>query len=467
MRRLFSRLAAFVRALFGRTPAANAAPAAAPALPPIDDYGSREAALAGAKARLATLTSERDDRRRALDSYHEERLRRGRARLVELTRSAAPSWIELDIVAPEVPPGVVLVLRPTAPPADREAPDATLFADTPQVAAPLGEERPVFRAAHPPTRAALVTQLSAIAGQRTVGVARRLVAAVCLGRNRILELDQRARAAHDERMRELGARCLGEAEAVRREEAGAQLPIARHAEKVVQDAAARLEQLLEEVRGAWQARIDSCGGIEQLRAEVAAIEDGAANRLTLVCDELRENMTIQFVRLVLELSRPLQQELGRRRVEVARGRSPALEQGFEDLRVVLPASLDKTFGALKTPDIGELLSGERGILDPIFRTLARQKRECVTRLGARLDDIARTTTRDLYAAAVFVSPLLATTFKGLVAEMVRAHQHWVETLIAEEQLAWQKLCVRHTPALELVAPLEAAEGKLAALLEVA
>jgi hypothetical protein len=463
--RLLARLVTMLRALFGRTPPPLPAAEPPPALPPIDDYGSREAALAGAKARLATLTSERDRRRRELEAYPADRARRGRERLVELTRSPAPSWIELDIRAPEVPAGVVLVLRPPGTPTERDALDASLFADAPPETAPLAEERPVFRAPHPPTRAALLALLQAIRGERTIALGRRLVAALCLGRNRILELVQRARSAHEGRTRELSARCLVEAEVVRREEQGAQLPIARHAEKIVHDAAARLEELLEEVRSAWQARIESCVGVEQLRAEVAAIEDGAANRLALVCDELRENMTIQFVRLVLELSRPLGQELGRKRLEVARGRSPALEQGFEDVRVVLPSSLDKTFGALKTPEIGELLSGERGILDPIFRTLARQKRECVTRLAARLDDIAKTTTRDLYAAAVFVSPLLSTTLKGLVGELARAHQQWIDTLLAEEQLAWQKLCVRHAPALELVEPLEAAEAKLAALLE--
>jgi hypothetical protein len=152
---------------------------------------------------------------------------------------------------------------------------------------------------------------------------------------------------------------------------------------------------------------------------------------------------------------------------VARGRSPKLEQSFDDIRVVLPASLDKTFGALATPDIGELLSGERSLFDPLFRTLAREKRQCVTRLRARLDDIERTTMRDLYAAAVYVSPLILATFKGLVAELVGAHQRWIDALVADEELAWQRLCVRHAPALAEVAPLEAAEGKLAALLEVA
>lgn len=478
-RRLFARFAVWLRALVGARPAALPPPVApppasapprtstpAPSLASRDATLELEAALAGAKGRLAALTAERDERRRALEGYAAERQRRAQARLVELTASAAPSWIELDLDAPALPANVALVLRPAA--RDREPVDAMLLADAPGAAAAAptaADERPSFRVAPPLSRAALVLQLELIADGREVALARRIVAALCLCRNHIVDLDRRARAAHDERSRELAARRVDEAEIVRREDAGAQLPIARHGEKVVQAAAARLEALLEEVRAAWQKRIESCAGLEQLRAEVAAIEDGAAHRLALVCDELRETMTIQFVRLVLELSRPLRDELGRKRMEVARGRSPTLEQGFEDLRVVLPASLDKTFGALATPDLGELLDGERGLFDPLFRTLAREKRSCVTRLAARLDDIQRTTTRDLYAAAVFVSPLLASTFRGLVAELVAAHQRWVDTLVAEEELSWQKLCVRHAPALELVAPLEAAEAALATRLE--
>ena len=474
LRRLFARLLAWLRALVSGTPPATpplpppaTAPLpalpAAPSPPAPDDSLELEAALAGAKARLAALSDERDERRRALEGYQAERERRGRARLVELTTAVAPSWNELDLGAPDLPPEVVLVLRPAA--RDREPLDATLFADASAAAAPPTEDRPSFALAPPLSRAALLRRLELIVAERPVAVARRIVAALCLCRNRILDLDRRARAAHEERSGELGARCLDEVDVIRREEAGAQLPIARHGEKIVQAAAARLEALLAEVRAAWQQRIDSCAGLEQLRAEVAAIEDGAAHRLALVCDELRETMTIQFVRLVLELSRPLRDELGRKRIEVARGRSPTLEQSFDDLRVVLPASLDKTFGALATPDIGELLDGERSLFDPLFRTLAREKRSCVTRLCARLDDIERTTTRDLYAAAVFVSPLIAATFKGLVSELVAAHQRWIDTLVAEEELAWQRLCVRHAPALELVAPLEAAETGLAARLE--
>ena len=487
LRRLFARFAAWLRALVGARPPALPSPSAPPpsapppsappaapsppsAPPPSplsrDATLELEAALAGAKGRLAALTAERDERRRALEGYAAERQRRAQARLVELTANAAPSWTELDLDAPALPANVALVLRPAA--GHREAVDAMLVADAPGAAAATpaaADERPTFRVAPPLSRATLVLQLELIADGREVALARRIVALLCLCRNHIVDLDRRARSAHDERSRELAARRVDEAEIVRREEAGAQLPIARHGEKVVQAAAARLEALLEEVRAAWQRRIESCAGLEQLRAEVAAIEDGAAHRLALVCDELRETMTIQFVRLVLELSRPLRDELGRKRMEVARGRSPTLEQSFEDLRVVLPASLDKTFGALATPDLGELLDGERGLFDPLFRTLAREKRSCVTRLAARLDDIQRTTTRDLYAAAVFVSPLLVSTFKGLVAELVAAHQRWVDTLSAEEELAWQKLCVRHAPALELVAPLEAAEAALATRLE--
>jgi hypothetical protein len=329
----------------------------------------------------------------------------------------------------------------------------------------MADDRPTLRVERPLSRSSLLRQLELVARERPVGVARRIVAALCLCRNHILDLDRRARAAFDERTRELTARRLEVAEAVRRQEASAQLPIARQADETVQAAAARLEALLHEVRAAWEERIESCAGIEQLRAEVAAIEDGAAHRLALVCDELRETMTIAFVRMVLELSRPLRQELMRKRLEVARGRSPKLEQSFDDIRVVLPASLDKTFGALATPDVGEILTGERSLFDPLFRTLTREKRQCVTRLCARLDDIERNTMRDLYAAAVFISPLIVATFKGLVAELVAAHQRWIDALVAEEQLAWNRLCVRHAPALEQVAPIEAAEAKLAALLE--
>jgi hypothetical protein len=471
LRRLLARIAAFFGALLGRSAppslASLASPGApaAPALLVTATESERNDELAAANARRAACAYERDDRRRALESYDADRDRRCRVRLVELTSSAAPGWHELDIGAPALPPGVVIILRPSASARERELLDATLFVDGPGIAAPFGDDRPIFHVEYPLSQSALARQLEVIRDQRAVTVARRIVAALCLCRNHILDLDRRARAAHDERTREQAARRVDEDETVRREESGAQLPIARDAEQVVHDAAARLEALLKEVREAWQHRVDSCAGVEQLRAEVAAIEDGAAHRLALVCDELRETMTIQFVRLVLELSRPLRQELMRKRLEVARGRSPKLEQSFDDIRVVLPASLDATFGALKTPEVGELLSAERSLFDPLFRTLAREKRRCVTRLCARLDDVERTTTRDLYAAAVYISPLLLATFKGLVRELVGAHQRWIDALVAEEELYWEQLCARHAPALELVAPLEASETSLAALLE--
>ena len=110
------------------------------------------------------------------------------------------------------------------------------------------------------------------------------------------------------------------------------------------------------------------------------------------------------VRLVLELSRPLRQELMRRRIDIARGRSAEVEENFENIRMKLPESMDATFGALAAPELGELLSTERGLLDPIFRTLAREKRQVTARLRARLDDIEKLTVRELFAAAVYVSP---------------------------------------------------------------
>ncbi|MGZ3426456.1 MAG: hypothetical protein ACXVCV_07400, partial [Polyangia bacterium] len=328
------------------------------------------------------------------------------------------------------------------------------------------DERPWLRLKETRAPAELLLQLERVRADRPAAIARRVAAALCMCRNRIIDVDARARSAHDERTRELAAQRVGDREALRqREEAGAQLPVARQVEQIVHDAAARLERLLDEVRAAWEERVNGCAGIEQLRTEVAAVENGAAHRLSLVCDELRETMTLQFVRLVLERSRALSQELLRKRLEVARGHSPQLEQTFEDIRVALPGSLDATFGALQAPGVGELLRGERGLFDPLFRTLAREKRDCIARLGARLDEIAATTARDLFAAAVYVSPLVMTTLNGLVAELVTAHERWIDTRGAEEELAWERARARHAPALELVAPLEQQESRIAALLE--
>ena len=161
-----------------------------------------------------------------------------------------------------------------------------------------------------------------------------------------------------------------------REIASAQRPVAQQLERIVDEAASELERLVEEVRRGWTARIAACEGIEMLRAEVAAIEDGAAHRLSLVCDELREKMTVQFVRLVLEQSRSLRQDLLRKRHEVARGRSPKVEETFDDLRLVLPASLDRPSPPCARPISAQLMTTERSLFDPIFSTVAREKRQC-------------------------------------------------------------------------------------------
>src|SRR5262249_50838369 len=156
------------------------------------------------------------------------------------------------------------------------------------------------------------------------------------------------------------ARKMRQGEA-RHQQEEAQLAMGRHAEQLIHDAGAGLEKLLADVRSAWEERIASCKGMEQLRAEVAAIESGASYRLQLVCDELREKITVSAVRVVLELSRPLRQELMRRRIEVGRGRSAEVEENFENIRMKLPESMDATFGALAAPELGELLSTERGL----------------------------------------------------------------------------------------------------------
>jgi hypothetical protein len=237
--------------------------------------------------------------------------------------------------------------------------------------------------------------------------------------------------------------------------------VVRHAQAIVDEAATRLEQLLAEVRTDWEARINACGAIEQLRTEVAAIEDGAAHRLSLVCDQLRETMTVQFVRLVLELARPLRQDLLRKRREGAPDRSPTIEEKFEDVRLVLPASVDEAFRALQAPDVGQLLSTERALLDPLFRTLAREKRDCVARLRARLDEIQGTTTRELFASAVFLSPLLVSSFRRIVDEQVGAHQRWIDAAMTEAQQRFE-LILSQLP-LDLVQPLADRESALRAL----
>jgi hypothetical protein len=349
----------------------------------------------------------------------------------------------VDVAAPGVPAGVILFMR--APTAPAESVDATVDVD----------------ATHE-----LAAELERLGREHPTALGRRVAALVCSCRNLVSDLERGARVGYQARMNELLARHVLAPDAVRADEhAAVQLPVARHAERIVQETATQLGQKLGEARTGWAGRIDSCAGIEQLRAEVAAIETGAAHRLSLVCEELRESLALQSVRVVLELSRPLRQELLRKRLEVARGHSPKLEETFEDIRVVLPASLERTFQALRVPDLGTLLPTERGFLDPLFRTLGKEKRECVARLSARLDEMEQTTARELFAESVYLSPLLSTSFARVVEEMVRAHEAWIDGRIAEEQRAYDELRGRQRPAVELVAPLTRVEGTLARLIE--
>jgi hypothetical protein len=346
-----------------------------------------------------------------------------------------------------VPEGVVLLLR-GAGALWREPVDATI---------PCPEGAPP---------SALRTGLERVRDRRPLELGRRVAAALCSTRNQIVESERRARQAHEERLAELERGRIAAPATVRsREQSAAQRPVAASAQEVIDEAASRLERLLDDVHQGWEERIASCVGIEQLRTEVAAIENGAAHRLSLVYDELRETMTIQLVRLVLELSRPLRQELLRRRLDVAGGRSPKAEESFDDVRMVLPASIEQAFAPLRAPGVGELLSSERGFFDALVRTLAREKRDCTARLRARLDEIQRSTARELYAATVYLSPLLLTTFTGAVDELLAAHERWLEARILEERRRHDQQQARLAPALELVEPLEQREAELSGQLE--
>ncbi len=403
-----------------------------------------DAQLAASRARLDGLAAEREDAKRRLERHRSECARRILSRLRELWRSAAP--VDVEVAAPHSPDGVLLLVR------DRREPSPEAIDGT--VAVPAGA---------PHQLRARVLQ---IRDRRPAEIGRRLAAALCSCRNQIVDLEERGRQAHQTRVGELDAQALAAPAAARDRELGAaQRPVAQQLERIVDEAATELERLVEEVRRGWQARIAACDGIELLRAEVAAIEDGAAHRLSLVCDELRERMTVRFVRLVLELSRSLRQDLLRKRHEVARGRSPKVEETFDDVRLVLPASLDTAFAALRAPELGELMTSERSLFNPLFRTVARQKRECESRLNARLDDIQRTTARELYASAVLLSPVLLAALGGLIDELLTAHASWIAARLAEEARADEERTAILRPALELVEPLAASEARLAALLE--
>jgi hypothetical protein len=443
--------------LFGRAPPALPSPAldeltAARERRELERRETEQAAaaltdvLGAQQRRLVTLGDERIARRDELERHRGDRLRLTRARLIELTADTATSSLEVDVGCDGLPAGIALVLR-SAIGLWRDPIDGSISAD--------GANGESLRA-----------RLRRLDERRPAEVARRVAAASCSLRNRVRDLEQRARHAHDERVKELAARRVPEAAPARDEQlAAAQLPVARHAQETVDAAASQLEKLIDEVRHSWEQRIEGCLGLEQLRAEVTAIEDGAAHRLALVCDELREGVTIQFVRQVLELARPLRQDLSRRRLEVARGRSTKVEEAFEDIRFAFPTALDGVFAALRAPGVGQLMTSERGLFDSLFRTLTRAKRECVTRLAARLDDIQQTTARELFAAAVYVSPLLMATLGRLLDELLDAHERWIEARVSEEQQAYDAVRARNQRAIQLMTPLEEREATLATLLE--
>ena len=411
----------------------------------LDEAEPIEAELAACRKRILEREREREEAARRLEVHQSERERRILMRVRELSRSDAP--VEIEVAAPYSPDGVALLLRGAG--AGAVEVDATFVV---QGTAPYE----------------LLARVLSIRDQRPAEAGRRLAAALCSCRNQIVDLDERGRQAHELRVQELEAQKLVQPERAReREVAAAQRPIAQQLQRIVDEAATQLDKLVEEVRRGWLARITACEGIEMLRAEVAAIEDGAAHRLSLVCDELREKMTVQFVRQVLELSRPLRQELLRKRHEVARGRSPKVEETFDDVRLQLPAELDKSFAALRAPDLGELMSTERSLFDPLFRTVAREKRQCQSRIDARLDDIKNKTTRELYASSATLSPVLLSTFGGLIDELLTVHGSWITERLDEEARADAERTAILRPALELVDPLAACESRLAALLEAA
>jgi hypothetical protein len=461
---LFARLLAWVRRLFGRSSPAleeKAAPTLAPAPDPRQalvallskhaqesarDSEALESELRASKAHLAALIAQREERRRELEGHPAARQRAIETRLRELSAFAAP--VEIEIGAPAVPEDLVLLLRPPGE-GWHEPIDGTLSADD----VPAGELR---------------TRLEGLRDRHPQELVRRIIAALCSVRNEIVDLTDRARKANEQQLADLrGARVADPKTLRQREGLAARRELARQTSRVMDESAARLEKLLEDVRKAWESRLEGCSGLEQLRAEAAAVEDGAQHRLTLAYDELRESMTVQCVRLVLELTRSLRQELLQKRLAVARGSSPKTDEAFAQVRVGLPASLDTAFRALVATGVGQLLPASQGLLDPLFRTLAKTRRECLTRLRARLDEIQHDTTRELFASAVFLTPLLRNTLEGLFDELLEGHERWIADRIDDEQRRWNHERVRQQPALDLVPTIEKEEASLARVVEAA
>jgi len=310
-----------------------------------------------------------------------------------------------------------------------------------------------------PSGEQLVRRLAQLEAQRPVEQTRRVAAALHALRERLVESERHERRTYQARVEALAARRTADPAGLKqRELATVQRRAAREAERIAEEAVQLLEERLGEARLAWQERISACTAVEQLRSELTTIEDGAAHRLSLVADELREAITLGAVRQVLEFSRPLRQELHAQRAAVTHGSAPHIEEAFAGLRLVLPSSLDATFDALRAT-VGALRT-PGSLLDPLFRTLDRDKRACIARLGARLDELGQTTTRELFAATVFLSPLLCETYGQLVAEMVTTHERWLDARLLEEQVAYGQACARLDPALALIPQLTHAESRL-------
>jgi hypothetical protein len=448
------RLLARLRRLFARSrPLALPSAAPTPTPAPPDSATTQPIGLLGVALQASEAVSARQDlverRRRELEDYRELRHRRALARVAELLTARAAPPVELQLGAPDVPAGVELLLPPGSGEVSTDAGATVLVARA--------------AASDPEARAELLRQLERIGRDQPSALAERIATALRSLRERIHAVDQRARAAYQTRAAALRARCLGDVGARHRQElAAVQLPVARDADQLVQEAVGRLELLLSQVRNDWEQRIGGCVAGEQLRSEVAAIEDGAARRLAIVFDELREAIAVGSTRLVLELSRSLRMELLQARAEVAGDGSSKVEETFDGLRGVLPASLDAAFGQLSAPGLGALMTAPHGLLDPLFRTLAKEKRECLARLGARLDEIERTTTRELFAAAVYLSPLLLDAYGHVVGEVLTGHQRWLDERIDAEQVVYEDLHARYLPALALVGEIEQAENRLGA-----
>jgi hypothetical protein len=401
-----------------------------------------EMRLAENKARLVILGNDREERRRARKAQRCEHRARVLARLVEICRPDGAA--EIDLVGPELPPGVQLVLSPgPRDPIDVRIllGEATFSDRRLTVVVPVGSS--------PDELYAQIEQLRQL---QPIDVARRLAASLRRCRGNVVDFDRHARHAHLERERELTASRIdttlfGD----HMSRAGAELP--REVERLLGESTRRWNQLLDEVERDWKQRTASCGGLEQLRAEVMAIEEGSAHRLSIARDELRDALTIELVRLVLQRMHPLRQLLHDRRIAVARepGASPSLDETHDEIRIALPSAVKHALEALPVPELTALMSPP-GLLSP-FRTLAREKKGCIGRLETQLGEIRRV-GNDALVGGLSIEPLVAGTLQRGAKELCAAHERWLDARLADEASAWQKLVQPLDLALELKPELE-------------